>query len=208
MKWWQNLKTVMEAKNIDADAIAAATGIPIKSIYGYLNGAVENPRGDIVPKLAAAVGLSEIGLRYGDNDQNIVHLKKIPLLTMNKLGTLRPEAQALTVWDGKSMVSVPGDSVSENAFGVRLTDESGSPEFHADEIVICEPDEPAMPGRMVIAAIHNQNMGVFRRFRPSSQFDHGKFTLVAPNPDYPQITVDADNPGHVIARATKHIRDI
>lgn len=45
-------------------------------------------------------------------------------------------------------------------------------------------------------------------FRPSSQFDHDKFTLVAPNPDYPQITVDAGNPGHVIARATKHIRDI
>ncbi len=208
MKWWQRLQIVMTENKVSPEAIADATNIPVKSVYGYLKGVVENPRGDVIRKLAGAVGLDESELRYGEKVENIVQLKKIPLLDMNKLGTLRPDERALTAWDGVAMVSVPGVSVSESAFAVRLTDESGAPEFHANEIVICEPDTPATPGRMVIAAIHNQSMGVFRRFRPSSQFDHGKFTLVAPNPDYPQITVDADNPGHVIARATKHVRDI
>lgn len=208
MRWWQRLSDAMRADGKSPEAIAEITGIPVKSIYGYLKGTVANPRGDVLRKLASAVGLSEQGLLYGSESQNFVQLAKVPLLTMNKLGTLGPVDPASSVWDGVTMVAVPAGSVSNSAFGVRLTDDSGEPEFSAGEVIICDPEQEPAPGKMVVAAIHRRQAAVFRRYRPNAHFDDGDFTLVAPNHDYPAIEVGEKNPGHVIARAVKHIRDL
>lgn len=207
MEWWQRFAKLVETRGLTPERIADATGIPVKSIYGYMKGVVRNPRGDVAQRLAAVFGLTEQELRYGVQFK-IVNLKRIPLLDLNKLGTLNAGESPLSVWDGVSVVSVPAADVSEQAFGVTLTDDSGAPTFSNGEIIICDPLADIAPGKMVVAAIERNKTGVFRRYRPGPGFSSDKFSLIAPNPDYPQIDVDVDSPGHVIARATKHIRDI
>jgi transcriptional regulator with XRE-family HTH domain len=65
MQWWQRLDRSMKAQRLSPDTVAERAGINIKSVYAYLNGRVDHPRGDIVKRLAAAVGMTEVALRDG-----------------------------------------------------------------------------------------------------------------------------------------------
>lgn len=46
--------------------LARASGLPYDSVNKYVRGDVENPRGKAMAKLAAAVGVTENWLRFGD----------------------------------------------------------------------------------------------------------------------------------------------
>src|SRR5207249_3857061 len=98
MEWWERLSRIIESRNLDVGEVAGAAKIPVKSVYGYLKGATPQPRGNRVSRLAAAVGVTEQELRNGNGAGIAVGLKRIPLLLMNKLGTLKTAADPLSVW--------------------------------------------------------------------------------------------------------------
>jgi len=207
MKWWERLDAELKRRGETARWLARESGVPEKSVYGYLRGGVDNPTGDIMPKLARAVGWTERELRYGPASERTVDLKSIPLISLERLGKLRIGQDPMAVWDQVSVVAVPVETPAA-AFGVTLDDESGEPEFHEGDVVICVPQTAVAPGKYVIATLDTKGVGVFRKYRPRSSDDNEQFTLIAPNEDFPVIEVGPNNPGHVIARAIKHIRDI
>lgn len=206
MTWWERLKQIMDARGLTPEQVAERAGVPVKSVYGYLNGQVANPRGNVLQRLAAAVGATELYIRHGAEAADVVDLRKIPLLTMNKLGTIRKGQSVLDVWDGVTVVAVPSE-ISDTAFGVVLQDDSGAPEFAAGDIIICDPKAEQVPGRYVLAAIDKLAAAFFGRFRPTS-LDRKRFQIIPVNAHYPTIEVDPENPGHIVARAIKHIRSI
>jgi len=63
MNWWDRLEHLRVAKRMKKRALAEASGVDYDSLLKYLAGKVENPRGDILARLAAAVGTTEAQLR-------------------------------------------------------------------------------------------------------------------------------------------------
>lgn len=206
MTWWERLKQIMDARGLSPEQVAERAGVPVKSVYGYLSGQVANPRGNVLQRLAAAVGSTELYIRHGAQAADVVDLRKIPLLTMNKLGTIRRGQSVLDVWDGVTLVAVPNE-ISEAAFGVVLLDDSCAPEFGTGDIIICDPKAEQVPGRYVFAVIDGLATAFFGKFRPTS-VDRTRFQIIPTNPNYPTIDVDDLNPGHIVARGIKHIRSI
>lgn len=206
MTWWERLRAELKRRGKTIRWLADESGVPEKSVYGYLRGDVDNPTGDIMFKLAQAVGWTESQLRYGIASDLAIDLKPIPLITLEQLGKLRIGQDHMAVWDQVSVVAVPMETPTA-AFGVTLNDESGEPDFHDGDVLICVPQTTVAPGKYVIAVL-DKGIAVFRKYRPLSADNDQHFNLIAPNDDFPIIEVGPDNPGHVIARAIKHIRDI
>ena len=208
MQWWERLARVMEARRLSPEVVAERARVNLKSLYGYLKGDVDQPRGNVVKRLAGAVGMTELALRYGNNEPSgVVQLKRIPLLDMNRLGTLKAGEDPLSTWDGTTMVSVPAD-VPDGAYGVTLLDAANSPEFSAGDMVICDPTAEVEPGRWVVAVLSDEERARFARFRPLAHGDKRRFRLIHANADFPDIEVSGKVKGFILARVIKHIRDV
>lgn len=206
MQWHERLEKAMQSAGLSPEQLAERAKVPLKSVYGYLKGHVENPRGNVLARLAVATQTTEQFIRYGaEAPQNKVDVRRIPLLTMTQLGQLKPEENALVAWDGVTLVTVPSD-VPESAFGVKLHDDSGTPEFSAGDVIICDPQAAPAPGRYVVAVTDEPQEAFFGRFRPSSVTDKGKFQVIPLNPDYPTVEVGGEVKGRVLARAVWHLR--
>lgn len=210
MTWWQRLAKILETRGITPEHLAQVSGVPIKSIYGYLKGSVENPRGDVLRRLAAGAMTTEAYLRYGNSPAITAPptIKKIPLLKMSAFATLQVPGDHLSAWDGATEVIVP-PTTPDGCYAVEIEDESNSPEFSVGDYLICDPQARIEPGRVVIAVIPGANLAVFGRFKPASRIKpEAGFTIEHAHPDYTATTVDPANPGFVVARAIKHVRNI
>lgn len=197
----------MLARNLSVEDVALRARVPVKSLYGYLKGDVENPRGDVIRRLAGTVGMSEQELRYGDSPQNLAKAKRIPLLDMHKLGKLKTGEDPLSQWDGVSTAEVPVD-IPDGCFVVNLIDESNEPDFMKGSMVICDPKAPVIPGKYVVVIMPDVEDALFGRFRPAGYRDMKRFTLMRSHKDHPDIEFGGKVKGIIIARAIKHVRDI
>lgn len=208
MKWWERTEQLLRTRGMTPADLARASGVGTKLVYKYLDGKVENPRGDTLKKLADALSTSEQFLRYGVPPSVAIELKRIPLLTLRQIGGLQKGRDPREIWDGVSVVSVPKD-VEDQAFGVALDgDESNSPEIGPRDILILEPNAPRLPGRYVLAIAQKMKRGFIGRYRPARVDSDDEFKVVPGNPDYPPVEIGQGNPGFLVARATKHIREI
>lgn len=207
MTWWERLARIMSDKGVSPDDLATRAGVPLKSVYGYLNGDVQNPRGDTLAKLAEGLGLSEAELRFGANIPTPVALKRIPLLVMDKIGQIKPAQAPLDAWDGVSVVHAP-ETVSDQAFAVTVDDAANEPHIPKGAVIICDPAQPVDPGRFVLAVLTSERRAVVGRFRPMAYRDQSRYALRLANDDYPDIDVTLDAPARLIARAVKLIRDL
>ena len=65
VQWWEQLDQKMKERRMSPQDVAERAGINIKSLYAYLEGTVHQPRGEVMKRLAAAVGMTEVALRNG-----------------------------------------------------------------------------------------------------------------------------------------------
>jgi SOS-response transcriptional repressor LexA len=206
MQWWERLRVAMDARRLSPEYVAEKAGVHIKSLYGYLKGDVEHPRGTVVRRLAEAVQMTEQELRHGDVPGNTVTLKRIPLLDMTKLGRLKPGQDPLETWDRVSYVPVPQD-VPDGAYGVTLVDESGGDTFRKGEVIVCDPAAEPIPGRFVVAVVMGNSSAHFARYRQLG-LSPKRFILEHENKAFAEVEVGGKVKGFILARAIKHIRDI
>lgn len=191
---------------MSVEDVAARSGVPVKSLYGYLKGEVDNPRGDVVERLAHAVGTTEQALRYGDA-ANIAPVRRVPVIDMNKLGTLRLRDDPKSVWDGVTTVEVPR-TVPDGCFACTLLDDSAAPDFRKNDVVICDPSAKIEPGCYVVVVKTDESQAYFGKFKPAAHGDMRRFVLVRDGQFFPDIEIKSRAKGFVLARAVKHIRDI
>lgn len=208
--WWERLALIIQSRGITPERLADESGIPLKSIYGYLKGVVDNPRGNVIARLAQAAGTTEAYLRYGSNasQTHAAVLRKIPLIKLNAFATIQMPNDYMLAWDGVSEVTAP-NNLSEQCYAVEITDESGGDEFKCGDILICDPVAPIEPGRVVVAVIPSATLAIFGRYRPHSRVkpDAG-FTIEHAHKDYTPTVAGADAPGFVVSRAIRHVRNI
>lgn len=203
-QWFERLRQAMERLGIDADEVAKRAGVPRKSIYGYLDGIVANPRGDVMSRLAKAVGMTESELRYGASYFSVVYriINVVPLSAVNKALTLAMATELVGNGDTMSAPDmVPGDS-----FGVRVDNGMGTPEINQGDILICSPSADVEPGKLVVAIDHTSKMAVFGRYKAMSLAKRDCFVIEPVNRAYPDISIQDDTQGFVLARVVMHIR--
>lgn len=64
-RWDQRLRRVFQDKGWSAAELSRRSGVDRDSVYKYLHGAVKQPRGETLDKLADALGISPLWLRTG-----------------------------------------------------------------------------------------------------------------------------------------------
>ncbi|MDE2017017.1 MAG: 3,4-dihydroxy-2-butanone-4-phosphate synthase [Hyphomicrobiales bacterium] len=65
MNWIDRLQALMRQRGLSGAELARLSGLRYDSVAKYLQGGVEQPRGDALARLAAALGVAEADLRYG-----------------------------------------------------------------------------------------------------------------------------------------------
>ena len=198
--WSERLQLWMDAEGLRVPELSRRSGVPKESIYKYLRGRTDAPRGEIIPRLAKAFGKSAPELLYGRAAVTLTQVKERPLLRTSDLRQLSPLKEALTTWQGP-MISVPDAAVSEYAFALSIEDSACSPHLQRGDVIIVDPTTPTNPGDYVVVFVVALAVGVVRRYRPVDAFNPMCFVLIADNPDYPQIAINDANPGELIGRA-------
>jgi SOS-response transcriptional repressor LexA len=98
--------------------------------------------------------------------------------------------------------------VSSSTFALVIEGRSMEPEFQPGDKVIIDPMVQPRPGDFVVAKRANDQEATFKKYRLKSQDDHGSdvIELMPLNPDWPTLTIDRDNPGHIVGTMVEHRR--
>lgn len=93
-----------------------------------------------------------------------------------------------------------------DAFAVEIWDSRNTPEFQFGDNVIIDPQIPAVPGRMVLAAVGHQRRPVFAKYT-AALIDGERVAVLDPlNKDWERITLATPADGEVIGVMTEHAR--
>ncbi len=205
-QWWDRLGNLMRERDIAPADLARRSGVAQHMIYKYLDGKVENPRGDVLQRLARAVDVPELFLRHGAASVSISPVQSIPMIRLASLGQLRRDQAPKTVWDGEGTVSFSGER--HDLFAFTLEDDSGLPDFRAGEAIVCEPVTAVDPGDYVLVVVTAARKAFFGRYSPASITSTDAFRVIPINTLYPSISIATPDDGYVIARAVSHIRSL
>lgn len=120
MKWWQRLQQAVSEKGWSKKQLSDRSGIPYDSINKYMRGDIEQPRGNTLPTLAKALGVSLLWLRDGikDSSEQTITPSSTPLMAVAVVGKV--EAGTFREVDGfdqssLELVSLPRDERFPNA---------------------------------------------------------------------------------------------
>ena len=176
--------------------------VGIDSIRKYLKGGVAQPRGNTLDALAKPFGKTGLYLRYGDRVADASSSSRIPLLTMNEIGTFDPAK--VKEWEGSSVVASKEDQEND-LIAVQLPDDSCAPEIKRGATVFCELVEDGIvePGSLVVAKVQDVPIGVCRKYKSLDIHDRTRFKLIPINTDYPEIESSPGSPVYIFGRVVK-----
>ena len=121
MTWWERLSLEMSARNLSPEDVASRSGVPVKSVYGYLKGDVENPRGDTLRRLANAVHMSEQQLRYAGAAKPEDGEASEGAEGLNAATCSLRELQASRLREARQLRGFPSGSAAARRFGWGIT---------------------------------------------------------------------------------------
>lgn len=179
-----------------------AIRLPKTHIRAYLRGRVAQPRGDVLDRLAKPLDKTGLYLLYGDKVADTATTSRIPLLTMNEIGTFDPAK--VPAWEGSSVVANQED-VENDLVAVQLPDDSCAPDIKRGATVFCEliQDGIVEPGSLVVAKVPDLLAGVCRKYRSTDVHDRRKFKLIPINEDYPEIESSPEHPVTIFGKVVK-----
>lgn len=115
MTWHERLRKLVAERNVSKAELSRLSGIPYDSVNKYLRGDVDQPRGNTMQKLAAALDTTELYLTNGLTDRKPIPSNPVPFR-----GTV-----AAGVWlEAGEMELEPGDWLPFNPV----------PQFPADSV--------------------------------------------------------------------------
>jgi SOS-response transcriptional repressor LexA len=176
--------------------------IGIDAVRSYFRGRVAQPRGDVLERLAAPFGETGLFLEHGEEVASAQKASRIPLLTMNEVGTFDPAR--IKAWEGSSVVANKED-VENDIIAVQLPDDSCAPDIRRGATVFCElvTDGIVEPGSLVVAKVPKIGAGVCRKYRATDIHDRRKFKLIPINADFPEIESTPENPVTIFGKVVK-----
>lgn len=208
MDWHDRLEAKRVKLGWNKAELARRANVSYDNVIKYLRGGVEHPRGDILKKLADAVGVTEQYLWYGvenrlqsgDDTSIDQSMRRAPLYVWGDLWMLTLPDQG-TLATLRSL-AVPEDDVSDLAFFVEAPDDSNAPIFNEGDKMLCDPERPPVPGKFVIAMVNGQRVPVFGRYRVKDLVngEPSNVEIVPENDNFPTIRVKSMSDLRIIGR--------
>lgn len=134
--------------------------------------------------------------------------RSVPLIDVGELARLAASTGAI---DGDSVVAtnsiISHFDCGRRAFGLVIGDLRNVRSFLPGDIVIIDPDKPALPGSMILA--RHANRAILGRLRVDAEM---RSTMLAEHPDWPPVTLehvgaprgDSQEPPGLIGVVTEH----
>jgi transcriptional regulator with XRE-family HTH domain len=190
----ERLKAAMDARKLSPEFVAKKAGVPIKSLYGYLEGDVERPRGTIVRRLAEAVQMTEPQLLYGElPSKGFVRAGRIvPMIAVH-------DAIAMPASYNAQEYVHTHFGCSGKAFAIEVFDTRNAPEFQREQRLIIDPAEQPQPGDMVLAFIDGDP--IFGKYTRKNGVE-----IQALNTDWDARQVNTSRGDRVVGVMTEHAR--
>jgi len=221
MHWSERLNKRVEELGWTKQELSRRSGISYDRINKYMRGDVDNPRGDVPERLAAAIGVEPVWLGYGETrpaelistDRDTLGVnrlppeqKLIPLVSWAIVG--RPNNANNTRSAKISEGFIVGDtSLGPRTFALRVENDCMFPRFQPGDIIICDPSAPVEPGEFVIAKVEDDESPVLMMYRPHGvrSGDNENFELVPLNKDYPTISSGESYSTTILAKVVRRI---
>lgn len=214
MAWHIRLQKMVADKGWTVPELARRSGLSEASLYKYMRGDVDKPRGNVMKKLADAFGVEPIWLEHGIDvpkatSQDIGAYYSLHIIKVLSVGDIerargRIDVASQAAEDAES-VSVPNGG--PRTFGIKVPDDSMAPLISHGDIVIVDPDKPALPGKIVLVLMGSESDRVLiRRFRALT--GNGDAELRPENADFPTERIGKKKPGRVIGRVVNVIKRV
>jgi transcriptional regulator with XRE-family HTH domain len=185
--------------------LAKKVGVSRGAIYQWEKD-LNIPRPDKVPRLAAVLGLDVTALSpFGggtvapidrDHKSNyVVLLQWSDLIAIGAGGKMKMSALKKSGY-----IEVDVD-ISPECKALRIEDNSMEPGYHKRDVIILDPNAQPQENDHVLVRLLQTNEHIFRLYVPRRG---GAYDLLAENPDYPTVTVNAKFPAEIMGVEVEH----
>ncbi len=148
--WWDRLNDLMNERGWGPSDLAAYSGVSVENCKKYVQGGVDNPRGNTLAKLAAALNVSEAYLKYGSQTHakraDVVH-RGGSVSEIEVIGEIRAghwmEAQEQEQFE---RYTIPVVAPGPEWFSLKVTGPSMTEAGFSDGcFAVCQPLTPRIP---------------------------------------------------------------
>lgn len=181
MAWSDRAKEVMEQRGWKIAELARRADVNKEALYKQLQGKAEQPRGETLKRIAAALGVSPIWLRDGEG----APLTEVPVVGFISAG------EAYTPFDdhakGAGFDTVPLD-FGAYPIAIEVRGTSMLPVYRAGDRLMCDKLEGDSVSRAIgrdCVVMTAAGEGYLKRVLKGSR--RGLYTLRSYNPDYADI---------------------
>ncbi|WP_367607894.1 LexA family protein [Legionella sp. W05-934-2] len=215
----RRIKEERNAKGLTRKELAALTeDLNVSRINNYERGD-RTPGPSAIKQLAEALEVSPAFLMcLSDDKQGSLHKRAgigalVPILDYQQACEPIYHIDAFRNEDNSEKFDlIPIDPnlanrLSENAFAIKIKDDSMSPEFRTDDMIIVDPEKKATPGDFVVFHIENEDEVIIRKYKQISAGKNTEFELVALSDDWANIHIDNETEGRVVGTAMSLKRD-
>jgi len=129
--WAERLRQAMTWKEWSTGELAGRTGIDAARLYKYLQGRVAQPRGDVIQRLAEAMGLNELWLRDGVGPQR----SRLPVVGYVGAGESFVPYDDLAA--GAGLDEIDFDVESGDPIAVQVRGTSMEPVYRPGDYLVC-----------------------------------------------------------------------
>lgn len=133
--------------------------------------------------------------------------RRVPVIDYVRAGHWEAPADPYAPGGGLDEIATDVE-LSPRAFALVVRGESMDPEFKDGDKIIVDPDVTPQPGDFVVAKLDREDEASFKKYRPRGFDKDGApiIELVPVNPDWPTLTISADNPGRIVGTLIEHRR--
>lgn len=210
----ETIRRAREAKALSKSELARRVGVSRQRVQAWESGSLPKP--DVGKLIERALDLPKGSISPNPSHANVAIIpneeltrRRVPLIDWVDAGLGSEAVEALRVDIATEYVEA-SFATKENSFALTIRGDSMEPEFRSGDVIIIDPALEPVSGDFVVAQLDSNGSSLdepgnvtFKQYRPRGP---AAYDLLPLNPDYPTITVNKHNPGHIIGTMTEHHR--
>lgn len=202
----ERIRAAREKLGLTQVQLAKKVGVSRGAIYQWETDTTQQIRRDKVPRLAAVLGIDVTALSpFGGGGVSPVDRANKPnyvvLLSWSDLEAIGVGGRMkMSALKKPGYIEVDVD-ISPEAKALKIEDNSMEPGFSKRDIIILDPHIEPREGDHVLVRLQQTGEHLFRRYVERVR---GAYDLLAENPDYPTVTINAKFPAEVMGVLVEH----
>ena len=206
----QRIFTERKAKELTRKALAELTEDLKPSRINNWERGIRTPGPNEIKQLAKVFDISPAYLMcLTDNKQQNIYKTPVGALVpiINHQQASNPSSIIQTIKNetaNETIQLIPierelAKELGDNAFALKMKDDSMEPELKRQDILIIDPDQTPTPGDLVVALVDGNDNVVIRRYKQLSALkDHHEYELLATNHAWASIRIESAHQGKII----------